>query len=415
MKAAGYLRRSVADEENIGRDSRDSQVAAIVRLAERDGFAPDSIVWYEDWGKSADEAKEERREAWTRLLADVQARRVTHVYAGSTDRLYRSMRTFARLIDAAKGEKGKPAARIVTERGGVLAGASDDDDPMQWAFSQLTALFAELELRTIKHRARRSVEAKQARGWKMGQPPMGQKIARDDDGRRIFIPDPDRPVTPVLDAYREAGTVQGAAKLLNARGIPSPKGRTWGTSATKRVLLANGADLPARGRRGRVALRVPYLARLLRCHCGGILTPNVARGQYYCPRAKGRADHGRYNVTEASLLPWVWAEAVLPSWILERDTERATEERREALLARRRAIIEAAIDGVITREERTERVAAIDAELDAIEAPMARVPLPDAIDWDNDPPEAVNGVLRALWRFVELDADMRPVRADWRL
>jgi hypothetical protein len=40
--------------------------------------------------------------------------------------------------------------------------------------------------------------------------------------------------------------------------------------------------------------------------------------------------------------------------------------------------------------------------------------LPDGIDWEQDDVSAVNAVLRAYWRHVELGPDLLPVRAGWR-
>lgn len=280
-----YIRRSSADDDNPGDVSRAAQEAAVRELAHRDGHNGDLRV-FDDWNRSADQDKEAKRAAFASMLADIEAGRVSAVYAYALDRLYRSMRTFVRLTEAAKAHD----VRVVTLREGVLGG---DGSPMAQAFAQITAVFSELELNTAKARARGAMAARRQRGDRFGHAPYGFRHVRDH-GRIVREPDTLRPLAPVLDAYREAGSVLGACRLLEARGIPAPRGgERWATSALTRIIEENAPDLLPR--RTAAGLRTPsraLLAQLLRCpFCGRMLTPNVHRGQLYCANGPREAGH----------------------------------------------------------------------------------------------------------------------------
>lgn len=399
-----YIRRSSADEDNPGDVSREAQEQAVRDLAHRDGYNGDLRVFV-DWDRSADEAKEARRLAFLEMLQGIERGEVTVVYAYALDRLYRSMRTFVRLTDAARAHD----VRIVTLREGVLGG---DGSPMAQAFAQITAVFSELELNTAKARARGAIAARKARGDRLGHAPYGWRHVKMD-GVVTREPDPDRPLAPVLDAYREAGTVLGACRLLNERGIPAPKGRTWGTSTLTRVLTENAPELlptvTPSGRRQRVPRAL--FGQLLRCHCGRTMTPNLARRQYYCSRG-ALGGHDRYVVTERSLLPWMMAEAArleVPGDLVEMRAH--DEARRTTLLEKRERWIEQYGEGLIDRATRDAKLAGIAGQLDRLEVADRLEAIP-TLDW-SWAPETINRVLRSIWAYVQLDENMAPVAAEW--
>lgn len=400
-----YIRRSSASEDNPGDVSREAQEAAVRELAHRDGHNGNLRVFV-DWDRSADEAKEAKRLAFTEMLAEVTAGRISVVYAYALDRLYRSMRTFVRLTDAAREHD----VRVVTLREGVLGG---DGSPMARAFSQITAVFSELELNTAKARAKGAAQARVARGDKLGAARYGFRLVKVD-GVTVEVPNPDQPLEPIIAAYREAGTVVGATRILNAAGVPSPRGTIWGDATLTRVLESNDVELPAKNGAGR-RRRPPkaLFAQLLRCHCGRMMTPNGRRRQYYCHRGYNLAGHGRYILAQSAILPWIVAEAArlaIPgdvAAVRERDEARKT-----ALLAKRARWVESYAEGLIDKATRDVRLAAIAREVDRLEAAEGLVDIPPAVDW-TWPPERVNAVLRALWAEVTLDTNLRPVAAEW--
>ena len=81
---AGYVRESSGDTLNDA--EREGQRIDIRRLAERDGYAAASIVWYDDWGYSGTRRD---RPAYVRLRADISEGNVEVVYVRSVDRLGR--------------------------------------------------------------------------------------------------------------------------------------------------------------------------------------------------------------------------------------------------------------------------------------------------------------------------------------
>lgn len=408
---AAYLRRSYVDDNSPGDISRDAQRAAVSKLAHADGHNGD-VIEYDDWGISADHAKAGKRTAYARLLADMEAGNVSAVYAFDVDRLYRDPRDLIRLQDAAQ----RHGVRIVTTGGPLAIG--EGDDPAAEAFAFIGSVFGRMELQKAKKRARAAQDARRARGDRFGHPPYGFRHVKDESGRIIRVPDPTQPLEPILAAYREAGTILGTVKLLNARGFRSPKGKTWHTSALTRIIERSAPELLPRkgasGKRIRPTRNPSILAQLVRCHCGATMTPNTVRRQLYCSRGVTLEDHGRYTAAESYLLPWVKSEAARFRAPDRVKVGKVDAEKRAALDAERERIGWAVIRGAIPQSAGDARLDEIDAEIAALADVEAVVDVPP-IDWERTPPDAINGVLRALWDHIQLDTDMRPVRAEWRL
>ncbi len=252
----------------------------------------------------------------------------------------------------------------------------------------------------------------------LGQPHYGHKLVKVDD-RYTEVPDPQRPARPVLDALREAGSVAGAVRLLNEAGVPSPRGKVWHTSAFRRVVDHEAPGLLTSTSREHPRTHRPaVLAGLLRCHCGATMTPNPAKGQYYCHKARITSGHGKATVTERLILPWVKGEAAHhePPELVDIGGTDATGER-STLEAQRERLRTQHRLGVITDDELASGWADVRGALDRLDAREAVnvLELPDVIDWDHDPPDAINVVLRSLWRHVQLGPDLMPIDADWRV
>lgn len=420
---AAYLRRSYVDPDSPGDISRESQRATIRKLAQADGHNG-NLVEYDDWGVSADVAKSAKRTAYTRLLSDMEAGNVTAVYAFDVDRLYRDPRDLIRLQDAAQRHQ----VRVVTTSGELPIG--DGADPTAEAFAFIGAVFGGTELKKAKKRARAARDARQARGDRFGHPPYGYKHARGADGRVVFVPDPSQPLQPLLDAFTQAGSFAGAARLLNQRNVPSDRGKRWDGNTVNRIIRRERPGLAPRGRaEARVAPRGSHIfSRLLRCACGQILTPRVTYTKtkygtygpyvgYQCFRGRYDPAHPRpYMVHESRILDWARGEAARLRMPFDQVTlgARNAADRAE-LKAQRVELSKAALDDVLKRvldKEAVAREAArIDAELEQLDDQEAIVQVP-ALDWGTSP-ASVNEVLRAMWRYVQLDADMKPITADW--
>jgi len=435
-RAAAYVRRSSVSEDSPGDVSREAQLAAVRALAEANGIDPESLQVFEDWGKSADETKKEKRTAYVALVQAIEDRNLDSVFVYHIDRIIRSVRDFTDLQRAADGHTA-----ILTPQF-PLTGT----DPMARAFAQVAAVFAELELNRIKQRNKKALDVRIARGDALGHPVWGFRHV-EQDGRLVREPDPDKAedVRRVLEAVKEAGTVLGAVKLLNeSKEVPPPRNGTWHTSVLTRIVKAHAPELLERKRKSGRPGGPAILAKLLRCHCGQMLTPNKRRGQYYCSRGnrEGVDKHGRAHVREIDLLPWISKQARDRIDAGETaDKRRTAEQRRSELEGQRERLGLALVDGLLSREMAGERAAAIDAELEQLAEDLELLdtgrPEPLLVDAEGqtfDPrrpwewtdlsmvqgvldPEVVQGVnadLRAMWRHVQLDQEMRPTAVEWR-
>jgi DNA invertase Pin-like site-specific DNA recombinase len=419
---AAYLRRSYVDAHSPGDISLEAQRAAVSKLAHADGHNGD-VVEYSDWGVSADHAKAGKRTQYAQLLADMEAGSVSAVYAFDVDRLYRDPRDLIRLQDAAQRHR----VRIVTTSGELAIG--DGDDPSAEAFAFIGSVFGRMELSKIKKRNRAARDARLARGDTLGRAPYGYRMERQADGSIKHVLDPSQPLEPILEAFTEAGSFNGAAKMLNARGIPAPMGGKWAGNIVNKIIRRERPGLVPRGRtEARIAPRGTHLfSRLLKCSCGRILTPRQNRRQvtkygtygpytgYQCYDGRHDPDHPRpYMISERIIREWAMVEAArfAPSGIVARSVDH---ERRKDLEDERERVGIAFTRRAISLEAMETRQAEIDAELASLDAAEEAVGIPESIDWDRWQHSEINAVLRAYWEHVELDADMRPVRAAWRL
>jgi hypothetical protein len=164
-------------------------------------------------------------------------------------------------------------------------------------------------------------------------------------------------------------------------------------------------------------------SRLLKCQCGRILTPRVGYAvkpdgrrygpyvSYQCYDGRHDPDHPRpYMVAEAAIIEWAKAEAArlrLP----ERVELSAPDARRDDLEEDRRRAGIAYNARAMGDDEFTATIARIEDELADLDGADRILEVP-AIDWSKEP-KSINEVLRAMWRYVELDAAMKPIRAEW--
>jgi DNA invertase Pin-like site-specific DNA recombinase len=411
---AAYIRRSFVDAEAPGDIAEAAQLAEVRRLAAQDGHNGDLVI-YSDWGISADVAKTTKRTEYTRLLDDMDAGRISAVYAFDTDRLYRDPRDLIRLQDAAQ----RHGVTITTKAGRLPIGAGDD--PAGEGFAFITAVFGRMELQKSKKRNRAAREARIARGDDMDPPGYGWKNAREEGtGRIVHVPDGEHDPAIVVDLYRQTGSIMKTAKALQARGIPAPKGGTrWGQSTTRRVLEREAPELFPRPSRttGRRTPANSMFAQLLACKCGTTLTPNAVRHQYYCNNGHrlGSAVHGKITVSEITVSEWMRDEMLhfhLPAAGVEIQTQNAA--RRVAVtnrLERARELFLEEGDRKRWEHEKTRAAQDIDA-LDSTETVVRE--WPELRDLWTYKPAAIAKILREILVRVDLDAKMEPTSATWR-
>ncbi|MGD0863416.1 MAG: recombinase family protein [Candidatus Limnocylindrales bacterium] len=393
--AAAYIRESEADETT----DKEGQLIDCRTVAAREKIDPAGLVIFDDWNRSGSESAV--RPAQERLLAEVKAGNVALIAARSIDRLMRStvrMAEFYRLCD-------QHDTRIVTLREGEMR----EDNPSQWIARQSIMTAAEYESRVAKVRARAAVATKKRRGIPIGRPLYGSQ--------------PGESVDAVIRAFEDAGSFLGTCKLLNERGMKPRIGR-WNVRTVARIIRRERPDLvPLHPRQGARTRATRIFSSLLVCGCGDTLTsmPRAGSVGYYCRRAHSNMAHPRpYVVSERKLLPWAREEIAHFRPVDENGEPfdsvlmgEASARERAALDARRANIIDMREAGQIDRAETDRRLAAVTDALVAVAA-QERVAAVPSIDWAG-PVADVNEGLRSLLVRIELDANLLPIRAEWRV
>lgn len=400
--AIAYLRRSSAPNADTRTVSFEMQAAAVEQLATSRGDTIETT--YSDWARSGATTQ---RGGYQDMLAAIDSGAVDTVYGYSLSRLSRSLVDFADLLDRCRRQKVR--IRLVKD------GDIDGNTASGRGYASMVATFAQMERELAQERVQSAVDARRDRGDHLGQAGYGWRV---EAGKLVRRPDEDP--TVVVEAFREAGSFGRAAKLLNERGIPTRrKGTAWNHGTVADIIRQQFPnEAPLATSRPRAKQRTgTALAGLLLCVCGATLTPRrfQAVTSYYCARSYRVPGHGRTTVREAAILPWIQTEAArfrVPIDALE--VSRHEEERRTALEAKRERIIDLMADGTITKTDGQRRLADVDTEQSGLETNKMLLSVPQSIDWTWKP-DSINAVLRAYWDHVELDDDMQPVRAEWRL
>jgi DNA invertase Pin-like site-specific DNA recombinase len=435
--AYGYLRksRSFVDRSEV---SSEVQEAQIRELASRWGDAEISLL--SDWNRSGRGSQTRFREGYLELLRRIEDDEVSAVYGYNLRRLGRNVQD---ILDLAKkcDEHGVP---IRTRMEGDL----DSSTPYGRLYVIILAAVSQMEAELAQEQARDAVVARRARGDLVGSAGYGYRLAGPDRVERD-----DEDVAAVVSAFDEAKTFNGAARKLNAAGVKTRKrGAIWRAHVVRDVIAREAPErLPPRGVRGESRGSKFMFARLLRCHCGHFMSPSSNEGARYrgyaCPKGHADASHPRpYYTSELKVLPWVKEELrhwSAPVTVVDGDGALSALQTTE-MAGRRERVIDNYEDGLITKAQRDERLAAIADQVEQLDAAaqlsgqtafirwaptVTSAPVVErgwgsaeggdevssvepVVDWEQAP-EVINATLRSLWRYVELGADMRPVRAEW--
>lgn len=112
----------------------------------------------------------------------------------------------------------------------------------------MLAVVAQFEGKMISERTKAALAAAKARGVKLGSPrPISRRAQLSGakasaHQRKLLAADWNKAaLRSVTACYSAAGTLAGAAQLLNKRGVPARRGGTWSAAQVRRVLLTTGS------------------------------------------------------------------------------------------------------------------------------------------------------------------------------
>jgi DNA invertase Pin-like site-specific DNA recombinase len=405
MTAYGYIRKSVVHDPSRML-SPEMQEAAIRRLAAANG--DEDVVILSDLDVSGRKGRS-RRPGWDELLRAVEEGEAQAVYAYSLSRFARSVAQLADFFELCD----KLKVRIRVDRDQI-----DTSTATGKLVGNVLASLAQFEADVASERVKDAFAAKRSKEpeWEgPGNRPYGSKPGED--------------AALVIEAFKEAGSFDGAARLLHDRGIPS-RGRKedgvgwWYGTTVRDIVRREAPDLvtPGTSRGSAAGTRAFRLARLLACStCGTMLTGSYDRRHdqvnYYCRLARV-TEHARGNVLESKILPGVIEEAsfAIPNLRNVRRGSADDEARVATLAATRERWLEQYAEGLIDKAERDRRLAAIAEEESKLSAFrwVRRLTLPP--DPATSDPGKVNSYLRRLFVSIEVDMSKPGLRgpSSWR-
>jgi DNA invertase Pin-like site-specific DNA recombinase len=407
VTALAYIRKSSLPGRGTAAVSYEMQERAVRDLAARNGDQLQEVL--SDWGRSGGSLR--RRPAYQAVLEAIERDGVTVIYSFSLSRLSRSLLDFADLLE--RCQRRKVRIRLVQE------GDVDYSSATGRAFASMAAVFAQMERELAVERNAAAVSERRERGDILGQAPYGFRLVNG-----ALVRNPKEPLDAVFGAFRESGAFGGTARLLNERGIPTRHGRPWTHGVVSDVLRRTApSDLAVpltQKRAGAKPLATAIFARLLRCHCGALLTPRrdvqapTGVSGYYCSRSYRIPGHARMHTPERPILEWARREAARLAIPADAALLETADDAALGHIENRRArVVDSYVDGAIDKAERDRRLRALDAEAERLSATTRIAEIP-TIDW-TWPPGELNGVLRALWDHIELDDELRAVRAEWNV
>ncbi|MEP6469588.1 MAG: recombinase family protein, partial [Chloroflexota bacterium] len=371
-----YLRKSrVTSDRHLSWEVQESKIR---ELADRHG-ENGNLLLLSDWNRSGGKGAN-GRPGYHQLITMIETGQVSALYAYSLSRLSRSISDFATLAELCIARK--VPIRLAADQNLDFTSASG-----RFVINVLVAI-AQMERELASERSKDTVAVRRARGDRIGHPNYGER--------------PGESVEAVLQAYADAGSVVGAGRLLNERGVPTRMGKPWSTTPVREILQRHAA-LPHRKRPGAKNAAPFILFHLVRCHCGRLMSASrftttggtkdkkYVQVVYRCLAGRTTPGHGRLNVSESRLIDWVRTEAARfkipkqPILIAERD-----EARRLELEARRRRVLDNYEDGLTDKAQRDAKLVAIGDEVANLDATDRVIQAPPAIDWEHWESKAIN-------------------------
>jgi site-specific DNA recombinase len=209
--AIGYVRVSTDRQAGAG-VSLDAQTARIQAMATVQDVALEDVIV--DAGESA---KSLNRPGMGRLLALIEARQVQIVIVAKLDRLTRSVRDLAELLERFE------------RRGVALVSVSESLDTGTAAGRLVLNVMmsvAQWEREAIGERTREALRHKKASGQRVGTVPYGFQLA--NDGLTLEPSrDEQRTLEMIRRLHRAGRSLRAIADDLNARSLTTRRGTAW--------------------------------------------------------------------------------------------------------------------------------------------------------------------------------------------
>jgi len=157
-------------------------------------------------------AKSLEREGIRHALAELDAGRADVLVVAKLDRLSRSLKDFAGLIERARAQGWLIVA---------LDNEVDMTTPQGEAMAGVSAVFAQLERRLIGERTKAALAVKKAQGVRLGRPTSLS----------------DETIQSMIEQSKAGWTLQRIADDLNTRGVPTSQGAPrWSPGSVRAVL-----------------------------------------------------------------------------------------------------------------------------------------------------------------------------------
>lgn len=231
VPAVGYARCSTTEQEF----SIPEQKAAVERYAAEKGYK--LLRWYEDDGISGDDT--DRRLAFLRMTDDVRDRRDFKTI------LCWDRKRFGRFDSLEYGYHVHPLRKAGVALVTVTDGAVDWNDPMMRMVSTFTQEGAHKDLVDHSANVTRNQRGAMLAGSWVGCSAYGYRLAGAKKAKRLVLGEPAhvRTVQRIYDLFaRQGRSMNAIAGLLNADGVPSPRGQVKGWHPdTVKGILANPA------------------------------------------------------------------------------------------------------------------------------------------------------------------------------
>ena len=213
----GYIRLSTDEQADSGLGLA-AQRAAVTAEAERRGWTLVAIHSDAQSGKSLD------RPGLAAALASIEAGEAAGIVVAKLDRLSRSLRDFANLMDRAQ----KSGWNLVACDLGI-----DLSTPSGEFMAGVMSSAAQWERRIIGQRTRDALAAKRAQGVKLGRP---QTLSESV-------------VKRIVKARKHGEGWSAIARTLNDEGVATAHGGSkWHPSTVRSVALSRGGADPRTGR-----------------------------------------------------------------------------------------------------------------------------------------------------------------------